>query len=181
MRTIQTIQMAVESPGDGIRVIRTAGTLDRQAAARLLRLVDAQIAQAAAGHTSLAHLIIDLANINRFEPGGMETLHQHRSAGRTNQVGLHLAGGGGRLALLPVRVRQLLRDFSTFPTAEVAVAALTGNRHGPAPTRAMESDHPRPPSESRPSGSQIDLFAHPELKLPRQRQRAESARWATLD
>jgi len=181
MTTIQVMQMAVESPAAGIRVIRTAGTLDRQAAARLLRLVDAQIAQAAGGHTSLAHLIVDLANISRFEPGGMETLHHHRSTGRTNQVGLHLTGGGGRLALLPVRVRQLLRDFSTFPSAEVAVAALTGNRKGAIPTRAVEPGQPRPPTGTRPSGTQIDVVAHPELRLPRQRQRAEPARRVTSD
>jgi len=126
MRTIRTLQMAVESPADGIRVIRTAGTIDRQAAAGLLRLVDAQIAQVAAGRTSTTHLIIDLANVDRFEPGGMETLHQHRSAGRCREVGLHLTGGGGRLSLLPLRVRQLLGDFSTFPTTEIAIADLTG-------------------------------------------------------
>jgi ABC-type transporter Mla MlaB component len=169
MRTIQTLQMAVESPAPGIRVIRTAGTLDRQAAARLLRLVDAQIAQAAAGHASLTHLIVDLANVNRFEPGGMETLHQHRSAGRTQDVGLHLTGGGGRLALLPVRVRHLLRDFSTFPSAEVAVAALTGKRHGRTTGRTTGSEHPRPAIGPRPAGSPIDVIAHPDRRIPRQR------------
>lgn len=125
MRLIQTLQMAVESPVEGIRVIRTAGTLDQPAAADLLRLVDAQIGRLVGGGTT-GHLIIDLANVNRFEPGGMETLHRHRRIGSDRAVRLHLTGGGGRLLLLPIRVRQLLREFSTFPTTDVAIEVLAG-------------------------------------------------------
>lgn len=169
MTMIQTLQMAVESPAEGIRVIRTAGTIDRQAAAGLLRLIDAQIALAATGRTGTAHLIIDLANVNRFEPGGMETLHQHRDAGREHAVTLHLTGGGGRLSLLPVRVRQLLRDFSTFPTTEVAVAELTADRPDDEdPTTAIDPDLlPRQSGPSSPSPVPVRVLTPAALTFPR--------------
>lgn len=157
MILIQTLQMAVESPVEGIRVVRTAGSLDRQSAAGLLRLVDAQIALVAGGHRTAAHLIVDLENVNRFDPGGMETLHTHRAVGRDRGVQLHLAGGG-RLMQLPIRVRQLLRDFSIFPTTEIAVAALAG------PARTPPQD-PAPAVEPEPA-LHLPESRRPEDRLP---------------
>lgn len=176
MRSIQTLQMAVESPTRDVRVIRTAGTLDRHAAAALLRLLDGQIAVVGDADSTLTHLIIDLANVSRFEPGGMETLHQHRGIGHDRKVRLHLAGAGGHLCQLPVRVRQLIRDFSTFPTTEAAIVALTAERDQgrvPAATRVEPDRTLRLPESRRPSFDQLRVVTHERPTTGRRRSRQD--------
>lgn len=139
MASMQPFQLAVESVAPGVRVVRTAGVLDRPAAERLLRIADAQIVLGAARHVELRHLVVDLANVARFEPGGLETLRIGWYERGDRGVRLHVAGCGGRICLLPLDVGRLMRDLSTFPSLEVAVAHL-------AP-EVIEVPAPRPPSD----------------------------------
>jgi len=139
MVSLQPFHVAVESAAPGVRVIRTSGALDRSAADRLLRITDAQISLRAAGRLALRDLVVDLANVNRFEPVGLETFHAGWSERRDRGVRLHVAGCEGRILLLPLTVGRLMRDLSSFPTVEVAVAQLS-----PA---GVELPVPRTPSE----------------------------------
>ncbi|MHA6782127.1 STAS domain-containing protein [Pseudonocardia saturnea] len=140
MTSFQPFQLAVECAATGVRVIRVAGALDRPAVDRLLRLVDAQIDLRAAGCVTFEHLVVDLANVTRFDPGGLEALQLQWRERRDRGVRLHLAGCGGRVFLLPVRASRMMRDFSAFPSAEVAIAQLS------PPT--VDVPAPRPPSDS---------------------------------
>ncbi|MBW0102298.1 STAS domain-containing protein [Pseudonocardia sp. KRD291] len=117
-------QMAVETPDERVRLIRLAGTLDRTAAASLLRLVDAQLDLVAAGHRHLTDLLVDLESVRSFEPGGLETVRHARHSTGARGVRIHLVGCSGRLHLLPLRACQVIGEFSTFPTAEIALAEL---------------------------------------------------------
>lgn len=125
----------VEAPATAVRLLRVAGRLDRPAATRVLRLVDVQLQHISthrytAGRGDVAALVIDLGAVSSFEPGGLETLrHAPYSAARRG-IGVHLCGCGGRIGLLPLRARQLFAEFSTFPTAELAVDTLTSTDTG---------------------------------------------------
>ena len=125
--------------------IRAAGVLDRPAADRLLCLVDAQIRLCATRGVPLGHVVVDLANLTRFEPEGLEALHDRWNESGDRGVRLHLAGCGGRIFLLPARVGRLIGRFSMFPSAEVALAQLSGP--------AVDVPAPRSPA---------DLTASPE-------------------
>ncbi|RZT87298.1 anti-anti-sigma regulatory factor [Pseudonocardia sediminis] len=137
-------RMAVEAPDDHVRMIRVAGNLDRAAAAGLLRLIDAQVRLHRSGHRRLTHLLVDLEAVHSFEPGGLQVLRHARHSTAGHGVGLHMAGCSGRLHLLPLRARQVLGEFSTFPTVEIALTELTGVPRSsdsgdlPAPRRSPE-------------------------------------------
>ncbi|MEK6440747.1 STAS domain-containing protein [Pseudonocardia sp. T1-2H] len=130
MRTPDRVQLAVETPSAGFRLIRVAGALGVEAAARLVRLADLQLqvlgVVGVARHT-VGHLLVDLAGVGHFGPGAVETLRHVRHTAARAGIGVHLTGCGGRLTLLPVRVRQVLTEFSTFPSVEEAVAELDGH------------------------------------------------------
>lgn len=118
-----TIQLAVEAPVDGLRVVLVAGDLDRVGGERLSRLLDLQVG-AVAPPGGPGHVVVDLANVRFFGVGGLEALVFARDAGLRAGVDVHLAGLGSRELLLPQRVRELLAGFSVFDTLEAAVRRL---------------------------------------------------------
>lgn len=120
----QLFQLTVDTVGPGTRLIRAVGTLDRGTAARLLRLVDAQLALVRGGRRAFAGLVLDLAGIRHFEEAGVQALRHVRYSCARLGIAVHLTGGTERGVLLPVRARQVLGEFSNFPTVEVAVTAL---------------------------------------------------------
>jgi hypothetical protein len=145
MHTPDRVQLAVETPSAGFRLIRVAGSLGVEGAARLVRLTDMQLqvlgVVGVARHT-VAHLLVDLAEVGHFGPGAVETLRHARHTGARAGIGVHLTGCAGRLTLLPVRVRQVLAEFSTFPSVEAAVAELCADVGAVEPGTRMEEVRP---------------------------------------
>jgi hypothetical protein len=129
MPTFAAYQIAVDSTHRDVRVVIVAGVLDRAAAEQVLRIVDAHAHLLADRRTDAKHVVVDLAGVTRFEPGGLETLDAGVPFGE--QPGrLHLAGCAGHLLFLPLAVRDLLDGFSTFPTVDLAVAQLSASPAG---------------------------------------------------
>lgn len=155
MSTDPRFQIAVEAPDEAVRLIRIAGDLDRAAAARLLRLVDAQLDLVAARHRSVSHVLVDLECVRSFEPGGLDAVREARRTGAARGVRLHLVGCAGRSPLLPLRVCQVLAEFSTFPTVEIALAELSRTcATAPPETAALvRAEEPAVvPPQQRPDG-----------------------------
>lgn len=124
MHANERVQLSVEAPQERVRLIRVVGALDRAAVASLLRLVDAQLALISARRCRVTDLFVDLEGVSSFEPGGLEVLRQARHSTGTRGIGLHLTGCSARFHLLPLRARQLLAAFNTFPTIEVGLTAM---------------------------------------------------------
>lgn len=121
------LQLAVEVPACGVRVVLVAGELDRASSSRLAELVDVQARHlaAAAEGGRVGHVVIELGNVRFFSVGGLETLLGARETCRRAGVGLHLTGLAGREALLPRRVVELLgAEIGVFATLEQALAEL---------------------------------------------------------
>jgi len=117
-----TLQLAVDAPTSGLRVVLAAGELDRTTSFRLARLIEQQAGALDEG----GHIVIDLANVRFFGGGGLEVLGATRDMCRRIGVAVHLAGLGARQVLLPQRVIGLLGGFSTYDTLEEAMWALSG-------------------------------------------------------
>lgn len=128
MDTRGLLQLAIETPTPGVRVVRVAGPLGPPGAARLIRLIDAQLHLARTGQVPVEHLVLDLEGVTDYDPDAVGALRSVEHACGEAHIGLHLAGFSGRLVLLPIRVRQLLLRFSAFPAVEVAVASLGRRR-----------------------------------------------------
>lgn len=120
----QVLQVSVETPIVGVRLVRIAGRLDRAAAASVLRLISAQLELIAARHCDVTDMIVDIGAVHSFEPGGLDSLRQAPDIAGRHGVRVCLSGCGGRVHLLPVRARTMLDEFRRFPTAEVAVAQV---------------------------------------------------------
>ncbi|WP_181779724.1 hypothetical protein [Pseudonocardia pini] len=118
---MEALQLAVEVHGGGCRLIRVRGALTRRGAARLLRLVDSQLAVVDAVESS-GSLVIDLEAVGHYEPGALECLrHAHHAADRRGTP-LFLTGWVGRP--LPQRMQAILQEFPSFSTVERALADL---------------------------------------------------------
>lgn len=117
-------RLTVEAPAAEIRLIRACGVLDRSSAARLLRLVDAELSLVRTGRHRLSGLIVDLSAVHSLERGGPETLRHARYACARLGIDLVLSGCGvdGPSQALPARTR--LAEFRSFPTAGAALHAL---------------------------------------------------------
>ena len=124
MRDSDRFQMVVEAPNEQARLIRVAGGLDRATAAALLRMIDAQLELIAARHRRVTDLLVDLEEVSSYEPAAVKVMRHARHSTAARGVRLHLTGCGARVHLLPLNVRRLLIEFSTYPTVEVALAAL---------------------------------------------------------
>ena len=167
-------QMAVEAPDEWVRVIRVSGTLDGAAAARLLRLVDAQLQLVMTGHRQVTELLIDLEGVNCYQRGGLETLRHARYSTAARGVALHLAGCSSRLHQLPLQVRQLVAEFSNFPTVEVALAVVcrastTTPATGATTATPVPTAHTRPQTgaHAQPHDGPGDFVARrPESRAP---------------
>jgi anti-anti-sigma regulatory factor len=139
------VQVTVERPGERIVLIRVNGSLDRDAAGTLLRLIDAQAELVRHGRRDLAAVLVDLDGVTVFDDSACASLRHARSRAARGGFALCLSGCGGRVHLLPLAVQQMLTRHRTFPTAEVAVAA-----HVPAPAPRPVPDafpEPRTPVE----------------------------------
>lgn len=125
MRPTEPVQLIVETVDEAVRVIRFHGPLNRSGAARLLRLVDAQLDVDAAGRGRLTDVIVDLGGVSSFEPGGPQVLRHARTSARARGVGFHLTGLASRFYLMPLHARQVAGEFSMFPNLELALAVLS--------------------------------------------------------
>lgn len=144
------VQVTVERPHERIVLIRLNGAFDRDAAAALLRLIDAQADLVRHGRRSLTAVLVDLDGVRTFDAAAFRHLRRARPQARSRGFELCLTGCGGRVALLPLAVQQMLSEHRTFPTAECGVVA-----HAPAtPGAPAVSDgfpEPRTPVEQCPA------------------------------
>lgn len=122
MRTIDTVQVAVEVVSPAVRVVRVAGRLTVGGALRIANVVAAQCRLVDAGATT--DLVVDLAGVGSFEPGAVEMLVRARENCASAQIGMHIAGCAAHLLMLPIHVRHLLTRFSSFPTVDAAIGSL---------------------------------------------------------
>jgi anti-anti-sigma regulatory factor len=125
MHEADTVQLAVEVAAGSIRLVRVAGRLTPGGAQRVVAVVDAQCRLVETAHCAVAHVVVDLSCVSWFDDGALEVLVGARSATGAAGIALHIAGYSAHLLMLPVRARQVLTQFSSFPTAEVAVMALS--------------------------------------------------------
>lgn len=123
MRPGDEVQLIVETEGT-VRLIRFHGPADRSGMARLLRLIDAQLDLVEAGRATITDVIVDLDGASSYDPGGLQTLRHARYSAGTRGIGFHLTGLAARVPLMPLNARQVVGDFSTFPTIEIALTAL---------------------------------------------------------
>ena len=164
----QEIQLGVQTPAPGIRVVSVAGDLTSDTAPRLVRLLDtvlrdlrrdrvaavtgpATTATAATATVAMpGHLIVDLAEVRHFGPGAVGLVRHARYSGGKTGIRLHLSGLAAHQPMLPLRVAGQLTEFSTFPTVEDAVRVLDpARRPTPTPTGASpETPHPDPETPS---------------------------------
>lgn len=141
MQPASSLQLTVEAPACGIRVIRVAGELHRASSARLGKLIDAQVRALVgtlAAHVA-GHVVIDLGNVRFFGIGGLEVLLTARDVAHRTGMGIHLAGLGARELLLPLRVIDMLVGFSMFATVEQALAILLEPTTGSVPEEVQVS------------------------------------------
>lgn len=115
-------QLSVEVFSPRLRVVRTAGVLDRATVGRLAALVATQLTRPGCA----GHIVIDLGEVSFFATDDFGRLRQARDAARAAGIRLHLAGVSARESLLPVGVTSALAEFSTFPTVERAEQDLVG-------------------------------------------------------
>ena len=147
MDSNEPVQITVEVPDDGVRLVRVAGRLDRAGADGVLRLVSAQLELVAVRRRAVRELVIDIESVSCFEPGGLERLGRAVELAGRHGVGLSVSGCGGRVHLLPLGCRRTLSRFRTYPTADVALATLAGDRPGVGEDPPAVPA-PRPPAET---------------------------------
>lgn len=123
--TAPTTSSAVPTPHPQVQVIPAAAVLDTPAVARLLGLLDARLALVAQGHSPARHIVIDLSDTRAADTPALAALHHAAHTTRLRHVGLHLAGTGRLIANLPLSSHRHLSHFSTYPTVQAALHALT--------------------------------------------------------
>ncbi|MBW0100862.1 STAS domain-containing protein [Pseudonocardia sp. KRD291] len=116
-----------ETPAPGIRLIRVSGVLGGDGSARLLRMIDSQLMLASSGHRRLQAVIIDMEGVEAVHRGGPEALSHIRYACDRRGIDVVLAGCLGPLST-SLSLRERLRGFPNFPTAQAALAALESRR-----------------------------------------------------
>jgi ABC-type transporter Mla MlaB component len=114
-----------EPSGSGVHVLHVRGPLDRAAGARLLRLADARLALVRADTRTDRHLVVDVSEVTGTGVGGLAALRHLRFACDRLGIGVHLAGAD-TLGRGGVRLGGQLAGFDRYPTAAVAVDALSG-------------------------------------------------------
>lgn len=115
-------QLSVEVCSPRLRVVRTAGVLDRATVARLAGLVATQLTRTGPA----GHIVVDLGEVSSFATHDFGPLRQARDAARADGIRLHLTGVSARESLLPPAITAGLAEFSTFPTVERAEHELVG-------------------------------------------------------
>ncbi|MDQ4115393.1 MAG: hypothetical protein M3235_00360 [Actinomycetota bacterium] len=79
--------------------------------------LDGQIELARTGRCRITDLVIDVAAVARFVPGGLEALLPSRDRAREHRIAVHVSGCAGEAHWLPRYVREALTLFDPFITA----------------------------------------------------------------
>lgn len=124
MSIVESVQLRVETPRPGLRVIRVSGRFDIAGAARVVRLVDSQISLIIANRLAVSHIVVDLGEVTTVVPEAAEPLNRAHHLCSAAGVAIHLTGCARHLLLLPLTARQSLATFSSFPTLDVALATV---------------------------------------------------------
>ena len=122
--------MAFADCDDQICILQVVGNLDRDVAARLLRLVDTELAVLTRFASHLSGLVIDLSVVDLGARGSLETLRHARYICRRAGIDLCLVAAPQTQAALPARAHLLLSEFQTFLSAANAVTFLTESTPG---------------------------------------------------
>lgn len=149
------VQVTVERPHERIVLIRANGTLDHDAAGALLRLIDAQAELVRHGRRSLAAVLVDLDGVSTFDTAAFHDLRHARERARRGGFELCLTGCGGRVALLPLAIQQMLTEHRTFPTAETAVVAHATRKPVADRRPVVGFPEPRRPAEQAPAAAEV--------------------------
>jgi STAS domain len=119
------------------------GELQDAAAARLLRWCEARLHLHDVGQAPISHLLIDLSHVRHARLSALAILDHARTEAERRRVGIYLIGAGSIMATSTTQVRHSLGRWRSFPTLDVARAALapTGADNGrvPAP-RPVDPD-----------------------------------------
>ncbi len=121
-------RLTIETPVPGIRVIRVSGVLAEGSGARLLRVLDSQLALVRAGRRRLDSVIVDVSGLSRFERGGPDALAHAGDTGRRRGVEVVLGGCPAGPVGTDLGEREQLRGIRMFPTVRAAVEAITTAR-----------------------------------------------------
>jgi hypothetical protein len=112
------------SDGPVVATVSLAGELDDAAAARLLRWCEARLHLHDSGQVPVGHLLIDLGRARHAGLAAVAILDHARTEAERRRVGIHLIGAGPLMAAASPQVRQRLGRWRTFPSLDVARAAL---------------------------------------------------------
>ena len=112
------------SDGPVLATVSLAGDLNDAAAARLLRWCEARLHLHDTGQAPIGHLLVDLGRVRHATMSAATILDHARTEAERRRVGIHLVGAGPLLAAAPPQVRQRLGRWRTFPSLDVARAAL---------------------------------------------------------
>ncbi|MEJ8280787.1 STAS domain-containing protein [Pseudonocardia spirodelae] len=123
-------RLHVDHPLPGVHVIAPTGILDRAAGARLLRLADLEMTAPAGGPVP-RHLVLDLAGVTAFGPGGAAVLRHLRYAAHRRRVRCHLAGPPPRPRSGPPPSLDGVGRFTDLADAVAALAELAAEPYPP--------------------------------------------------
>jgi STAS domain-containing protein len=130
---------ATTSDGPVVATVTLTGELDDAAAARLLRWCEARLHLHDIGQLPVGHLLVDLGRARHAGLAAVAILDHARTEAERRRVGIHLVGAGPLMAAAPPQVRQRLGRWRTFPSLDVARAALVppGGAHRPVDPDAI--------------------------------------------
>ena len=107
-----------------LATVSLTGELHDSAAARLLRWCEARLHLHDTGDAPISHLMIDLGHVRHADLSAVAILDHARTEAERRRVGIHLVGAGPLMAAASPQVRQRLGRWRTFPSLDVARAAL---------------------------------------------------------
>jgi hypothetical protein len=124
-----------------LAIVSLAGELHDAAAARLLRWCEARMHLHDIGEVPISHLLIDLGHARHAAASAVAILDHARTAAERRRLGIHLIGAGPLMAVAAPQVRHRLGRWRSFPSLDVARAALapagTDEGHGPVDPDAI--------------------------------------------
>ena len=178
----RTARLSIDSPTDGLHLIRVRGHLDDAAGARLLRLIDARLhineLRVRPGPTH--HILVDLTPVAHSSRGGLAALaHAHRAATQRG-VGLAVIGAGmltAQAGTIAARARHALRGIDCYPDIDTAVCALadtpdTDTRDIAAPATRTRPTATRDRTDSAPQPHNDTLVTRHDRSGPHRQPRA---------
>lgn len=109
----------IACPRPHVLVLAVEGTLDRLAALRLLRLLDARLRLIAEQQVPTRRLLIDLTAADQIDLAAVDILMRARDDCRTRRTGLRLIGPAAPNAQLSARAK--LGQLPSFPSVDSAL------------------------------------------------------------